>query len=851
MTVIGEAYIRIKGVTEADMGKSLTGVENQIEGVGTSAEKSSGRAKAAFKQMGGALAGAFGPAFGPIGEIIDKFGEIDKVAGGLKKNIGVYALGIGGAMTAAGTMITTWSDKDKTSTRQLQTAVQNAGGSWDKYKDQTEEAIKHQEGFGHTAVETQDALTDLVTRTHDIHQSYENMNLVADIAAQKHTSLASAASIVSRVMNGQTRTLKLYGISQDSLNAAMDKGVYHQKNMAMTEALNKQQTDKNAIAALALRDAQIRNRIATTGNKDEQAKLTKILHDDALKHAELSASMKQNSDKASTLKTDLANMAKGAQGGAAGIELLKEKLKGQAAIAADTFSGKMAAIKARIEDFVGVVGQKVGPVLQATGPALMGFGAIVESGVVGKMGKGVKMLATWNSESKIVQAATKVWTGVQWALDAAMDAFGGPMILIVAGIAALAAGVVLAYMKFKPFHDLVNAVARDLKKWFLDAFDAVKKAFTDFVHGFEVVWQTVVGIVKKYGLIILAVIAPVIGIPLLIITHWKTIVAFFTKLPGEIVNAVGNVGRTIWSAISAGITWIKGKFKDAVDLWVDIYIKFPLRVLRAIGNLGMQIWNNITDGLATMKSKVMDFIGGVVTFFAGFPAKVMRAIGNLGSQIWGGIQSGLAAMKDHVTTWVGNVAGWFAGLPGKAVRAIGNLGGAIWNGISSGLSTIKTKIGNALSGVKTAVTNAFTGAAQWLVSAGGQIIGGLVSGILSSVESKLKSAVGGIGNFIKSHKGPEDYDRRLLTPHGHWIMEGLIKGIEGHLPNLHATLRGVGDSIKLPMHPNAAGAVGMAGGGFGATRVINLFPDAHIDFGHEDPAFIVQRLETALRASRF
>jgi hypothetical protein len=60
--------------------------------------------------------------------------------------------------------------------------------------------------------------------------------------------------------------------------------------------------------------------------------------------------------------------------GALAVQALADKLQGQAAAASDTFTGKLQAAKAKIEDFVGEVGQSYGPAITgiASGFTLLG-----------------------------------------------------------------------------------------------------------------------------------------------------------------------------------------------------------------------------------------------------------------------------------------------------------------------------------------------------------------------------------------------------------------------------------------------------------------------------------------------
>jgi hypothetical protein len=95
---------------------------------------------------------------------------------------------------------------------------------------------------------------------------------------------------------------------------------------------------------------------------------------------------------------------------------------------------------------------------------------------------------------------------------------------------------------------------------------------------------------------------------------------------------------------------------------------------------------------------------------------------------------------------------------------------------------------------------------------------GLIHGI-SDKFKELGDFLGGVGNFIKDHKGPMAVDMKLLTPNGQAIMDSLIRGIDSRKDRLAGTL---GDmTLGLP------GAVGMAaaGGGFGG-QAVTISPGA-------------------------
>jgi phage-related protein len=119
-----------------------------------------------------------------------------------------------------------------------------------------------------------------------------------------------------------------------------------------------------------------------------------------------------------------------------------------------------------------------------------------------------------------------------------------------------------------------------------------------------------------------------------------------------------------------------------------------------------------------------------------------------------------------------------------------------------------------VEGLQGRVLGALAGASSWLVGVGEQIIGGLVDGIAGAMNGALADVLSNVTSFIASHKGPPEYDKVMLKPHGGWIMGGLIDGIEGSIPALGSTLAKVTDTVANAL--DVSPALAALGGGAGA-----------------------------------
>src|SRR5688572_10113358 len=105
----------------------------------------------------------------------------------------------------------------------------------------------------------------------------------------------------------------------------------------------------------------------------------------------------------------------------------------------------------------------------------------------------------------VASAVTKTWAAMQWLLNAAMTA--NPIGLVVVGIAALTAGVIIAYKKSETFRNGVNAAWAALKKFIgftplgalISNFDSLKAAADRVIGALQSAWAWIDKVAGKAG----------------------------------------------------------------------------------------------------------------------------------------------------------------------------------------------------------------------------------------------------------------------------------------------------------------------------------------------------------------
>jgi hypothetical protein len=141
---------------------------------------------------------------------------------------------------------------------------------------------------------------------------------------------------------------------------------------------------------------------------------------------------------------------------------------GQFAAQSGTAAEKTQIASAQFENAKAALGDALLPVVSDVSTALGGLAGWMQNNagptrtlveIVG--GLAIAVVAV-NAALTIFRTVGTIATGVQWALNAALDA--NPIGLIVIGIAALVAAVVIMYNKFAWFRDLIKTVWEWIKK---------------------------------------------------------------------------------------------------------------------------------------------------------------------------------------------------------------------------------------------------------------------------------------------------------------------------------------------------------------------------------------------------
>ena len=464
--------------------------------------------------------------------------SFDKLAG-----FGKAALfGLGAAAVGVGVLGVEMADKFEVSHAKLETALKNAGTSFEAFKDPIGKAQKQMEAYGYTNAQTQEALGNLTTALKDPNKALADLSLAADLAKFKHIDLASAATAVARAQEGNLRALKQLGI--DLPISAGGAAKLEKANEGVSKAT------ENATNFLKLHGDAV-----NASSKHHEA------------YQKLLDKVQAAQDQVNTVSSAGTEIMKG----------LSAAIGGQAATQAETFSGKMQALKAQSEDVVKNIGMALIPILEKLVTAIKdvvdwfgkhkavaeAVGILIGSVLVTAIGAYLISLGKAAIESVIAFAKMVAgWFGLGTAATVAGEeaVVAGEEITVATGGMNIAIGLVAAAIIYLATHwkETWNAVK-----------DVIKVAWDWIKDKVELIWHLFTK-TSPFGMAIQ-----------FIIDHWSTIF----KAVKEVIADAWHFIENVVGKIVGGIKGFIGLVKDEINGLISLINM----VIRAIDGIHVKI----------------------------------------------------------------------------------------------------------------------------------------------------------------------------------------------------------------------------------------------------------------------
>lgn len=241
---------------------------------------------------------------------------------------------------------------------------------------------------------------------------------------------------------------------------------------------------------------------------------------------------------------------------------LRKQVGGFATAEGQTAAGKAQILANQFGELQEKVGAALVPALQRLADVLL---RVVEffGNLPGPVQAAIGIVAGLVVAVLAISKAVQAWTTIQAALNTVLAL--NPVVLIVAALAALVAGVVLAYQRSETFRDVVQSAWDVLK----GVADFIAGAVVGAFNGMRSAVEAVVGFISRNWPLLLAILTGPIGLAVkFIIDHFDSIVSFVKGLPGRIASAASGMFDGIKNAFRSAINFI-------IRGWNSLEFKIP------------------------------------------------------------------------------------------------------------------------------------------------------------------------------------------------------------------------------------------------------------------------------------
>lgn len=329
-----------------------------------------------------------------------------------------------------------------------------------------------------------------------------------------------------------------------------------------------------------------------------------------------------------------------------------------------------------------------------------------------------------------------------------------PLTIIIASIAAVVGALIYFFTQTKKgralwqsFVNWLSGVWQGLVGIATTVWNAIGNAVTTCVNTVKSVWQGIVGFF----------IGLWSGIVTIATTIWNGLVTVFTT----IVTVI----ETVWQGISTFFT----------TLWTNIV------------TIATTIWNMIVMVVTTVVTTVQAVWSG----FSAFMGSLWNGIVAVASGVW----NGLVAVISGAWNTIVSVINGAISIVRSVISSGFNGAKAIVQGAMNAMRSVISSIWNAIKGVFRAGVNFIRSVVHVDLSGQGRAIMNSFFDGLKSVWNSIKSFISRIAGWIKDHKGPISYDRKLLIPAGRAIMEGLNSGLTEQFANVKSNVSTMAEMI--------------------------------------------------------
>ena len=411
-----------------------------------------------------------------------------------------------------------------------------------------------------------------------------------------------------------------------------------------------------------------------------------------------------------------------------------------------------------------------------------GLGSIM-GGIVIALGSAFLAFKAFSTVSGLLSGIPAVLTTIKTAVTGLFTAMSAnPIGIAIAAIAALTAGLVYFFTQT----EMGRQIWQGFMDWFSGVWQSVAPVLTE-------VWNGIVETTTTVWNNMMAVVAPIIqAVVDFIRSVWDGISLWWTENQGLIQQTF----TTVWNAIQTVIQTVMPIIQSIIETAMNTLTPFIEATWNNICTVVTTVWELIRIAIQTAMDVISGIIKAVMAIINGDWGTAWNAIKSVGEAIWKGLSAAGKAIFDGFAQILSNIWNTIKSVASSAWEGLKSTVLGLIDGLVQGAQRAWESMKQGVSDLVSNVTSIFDGIRNIdLWSAGKAILDGFLGGLKSAWDS-VTDFVGGIAGWIADHKGPIEYDRKLLIPAGNAIMQGLDRGLQDRFKGVKKSVSGMAGEIS-------------------------------------------------------
>ena len=364
-----------------------------------------------------------------------------------------------------------------------------------------------------------------------------------------------------------------------------------------------------------------------------------------------------------------------------------------------------------------------------------GSANIAQAALNGTLSIGETITALLTGKMTLAQLAQAGMAKAQAALNAVMSA--NPIALVVTGVAALIAIVVVLYNNCEWFRNMVNSLWEWLKTTFSSLVEWFKTTLSAFGEWFN--------------------------------TTIQSISDFFTNTWNSITTFLSSAWETIKNVIQVALLFIEELFNGFIEIimipWNFIWENFGTVLtekweamkqyvsdaLNAISETITNVMNAIKATWDSIWTAISNFLTPIFTAISNFISSTLDAIKQKWNAIWTAVSTFLSTKINEIKTSISSTFNSIKSTIDTVMNGVKTVISNIWNAIktfiSNTINSIKNTVSNVFNSIKTAIETPLNNAKATVSNIFNSIKDG-ISQKINAAKDVVKSAIDKIKSFF-------------------------------------------------------------------------------------------------------